>query len=124
MPARRVLSIGQCNPDQGAITRLLLQHFDAQVKAAHTAEEGFKELKAQPMDLVLVNRRFDYDGGSGVEFVKQLKQDPELQQTPVMLVSNFEEAQQEAMRAGAVRGFGKDSLHAPQTVARLRGYLE
>jgi len=43
---------------------------------------------------------------------------------PVMLVSNYQEAQQQAVGAGAVPGFGKDSLGRPSMIALLKPFLE
>ena len=48
------------------------------------------------------------------------KPTPELQ---VMLVSNYPEAQEEAMRLGALKGFGKAALDTEQTEQLLRGIL-
>ena len=40
-----------------------------------------------------------------------------------MLVSNFPDAQAQAVEAGAEPGFGKKSLNAPETIARLSSHL-
>jgi hypothetical protein len=40
-----------------------------------------------------------------------------------MLVSNHEDAQREAVQAGALPGFGKASLGQPAMIARLKGGL-
>jgi hypothetical protein len=42
---------------------------------------------------------------------------------PAMLVSNYEDAQQEAVAAGAVPGFGKSALYGPLVAERVRSYL-
>jgi hypothetical protein len=42
---------------------------------------------------------------------------------PVMLVSNFEDAQQQAIKAGAERGFGKGALTAASTEELLKTHL-
>jgi hypothetical protein len=36
-----------------------------------------------------------------------------------MLITNYEEHQQAAMQAGALRGFGKAELSSPETAKRL-----
>ena len=41
----------------------------------------------------------------------------------MMLVSNYEDAQNEAVAAGALPGFGKASLGQPHMLARLRPLL-
>ena len=46
-----------------------------------------------------------------------------LRRVPVMLVSNYEDAQREAVAKGALPGFGKAALGQPHTLARLRAVL-
>jgi CheY-like chemotaxis protein len=123
MPAKRVLSVGQCWADHGALEHLLERQFQAKLVNAATAADAVEQLRQVAFDLVLVNRVFDADGGSGVELIKQVKADSELAAVPVMMVSNYEDAQREAQAAGAVPGFGKAALGHPQTAARLRPYL-
>lgn len=122
MPARRILSIGQCFADHSSITRTVQKHFDAEVVPAATAAEALAQLRQQTFDLVLVNRVLDADGSSGVDLIKQFKRDETLK-VPVMLVSNYEDAQQQAVASGALPGFGKSALSQPRTLGRLQGVL-
>lgn len=124
MATKRVLSVGQCSADHGGISRTILHHFDATVTPADSADEALAQLRQGGFDLVLVNRIFDADGSAGIDLIRQIKADETLRQVPVMLVSNYDDAQKEAIQAGAVRGFGKAALDHPQTIARLRGHLE
>jgi CheY-like chemotaxis protein len=123
MFARRVLSIGQCYADHGSISRLLRQHFDAEVVPADGIDEALSRLRQGAFDLVLVNRVLDRDGGAGVYLVRRLKEDEALRAVPVMLVSNHADAQREAVEAGAEPGFGKAALGSPVTLNRLRAHL-
>jgi hypothetical protein len=41
-----------------------------------------------------------------------------------MLITNYAEFQQQAVAAGAILGFGKLELHAPDTLDRLRSVLQ
>jgi two-component system chemotaxis response regulator CheY len=122
MATRKVLSVGQCGIDHPAIRKLLQQKFDADVVPADSADEAFAELRSQPFDLVLVNRVFDV-GGSGLEFIADLKADDALRGVPVMLVSDLPEAQRQAKELGATPGFGKAALNRPETVERLAAAL-
>jgi two-component system chemotaxis response regulator CheY len=124
MTAKRVLSVGQCWADHSAISRTLQRHFGADVIRADSTADAVDQLRQKTFDLVLVNRVFDADGTSGLKLVQQLKQEQELHQVPVMLVSNYEDAQQEAVSAGAVPGFGKAALGLPQMLARVKPFLE
>lgn len=117
MANRRVLSVGQCDLDHGSISRLLRERYGCEVVRAHTAADARAALAEGAFDLVLVNRVFDADGGSGLGLIAEVRS------APVMLVSNFAEAQAEAARAGAVPGFGKAALQAAETHERLGRYL-
>lgn len=121
---KRVLSIGNCGYDHGNISSLLHKHFGAEVDAAGSAAEALATLEKEKYDLVLVNRVFDADGDSGIKLIKKLKTDNKLQTIPVMLVSNYPDAQTEAEAAGAVAGFGKNQLGRPQLVEQLKPFLK
>src|SRR5262245_42152647 len=122
MPAKRVLSVGQCAADQWHISRLIEERFSAEVVAVDSAEEALAKLHEGNFDLLLVNRVFDADGGSGIALIAHVKKDDKLH-VPAMLVSNYEHYQQEAVEAGALMGFGKAELSQPTTISRLRTAL-
>lgn len=123
MANKRVLNVGHCGLDHPAITRVIQQNFSAEVAGVATAEAALEALRAADYDVVLVNRIFDTDGGSGLELIKKIKADPELQKTPVLLVSNYADWQAEAVKVGAAKGFGKNALGQPSMVDALRPYL-
>lgn len=123
MPGKRVLSVGQCFADHSSLSRTLKQHFGAEVVPADSPAEALGLLEQQAFDLVLVNRVFDADGSSGLAFIRQLTQEQPQIIVPVMLVSNYDDAQREAAALGARPGFGKAALGQPQTLARLREIL-
>jgi two-component system chemotaxis response regulator CheY len=123
MACKRVLSLGQCGADHAAISWTFRSNLDADVVAAGTPEEAEAQLRDEDFDLVLVNRVLDWTGALGVDFIRQLKADPGLKELPVMLVSNYDDAQREAVAAGALPGFGKRALRSPQTVDMLQKVL-
>jgi CheY-like chemotaxis protein len=123
MSVKRVLSVGQCFADHGAITRTFQKHLQAEVVRADTADEALEALRETPCDLVLVNRVLDGDGSSGVDAIAQIKADSRLSQVPVMLVSNYEDAQAQAVAQGALPGFGKAALGQPHMLARVKEAL-
>jgi two-component system chemotaxis response regulator CheY len=123
MTNQRVLSVGQCGADHWGISRTLQKAFCAEVVAAHTAAEALEQLRSAPFALVLVNRVFDADGSSGTDFIRQMREDESLKPVPVMLVSNYEDAQAEAVAAGALPGFGKAALGQPHMLGRVAPYL-
>ena len=122
--SRRVLSVGQCGFDHGNISQALSQAFAAEVVSAATSSQALSLLRQGDFALVLVNRVFDSNGDSGLDLVREIRSDEQLRQVPVMLVSNFADAQEQAVAAGAEPGFGKAALRTSETVARLRPHLE
>jgi hypothetical protein len=110
MPITHVALVGHCGFDSGSLSRFASDVApDAEVVRIND-QRSLDDL-AGPGTLLLVNRvldgRFDV-GGSGIELIKALsaKDDP----APAMLISNYEDAQQEAEAAGALPGFGKSQI--------------
>lgn len=123
MAGKRVLSVGQCAADHGSLSRVLRQHYGAEVVPADTSAEALDLLGKEPFDLVLVNRILDEDGSTGMTVVGEICNDEKLCLVPVMLVSNYEDAQREARAAGALPGFGKSALGNPGMIAQLKPIL-
>lgn len=123
MTAKRVLSVGQCGFDHGGIAHAFRQAFGAEVTSAATAPRALDLLRKESFALVLVNRVFDADGESGLDFIRTVKADEGLRATPVLLVSNYADAQTEAAAAGAEPGFGKAELGRPAMLERVRPLL-
>jgi two-component system chemotaxis response regulator CheY len=123
MASRRVLSVGHCGFDHNRIAHHFRQSFDAQVDGVSTFAEALDALRGRHYDLVLINRINDEDGAPGLELIRDMKAEAELADVPVMLVSNYAEAQQAAEALGARPGFGKSELTTPQTRTRLESIL-
>jgi two-component system, chemotaxis family, chemotaxis protein CheY len=123
MSTKKVLSLGQCAADHAAIAGLLRRHLEAEVDAADTFADAESRLSSGHYDLVLVNRVLDRDGKEGLDFIARIKAHPEWRPLPVMLVSNYPDAQEQAIAHGALPGFGKSSLGSTQTLSRLSAVL-
>lgn len=106
----RVLDVGQCDYDHGHIKQLLSSSFEADVQRSHSIDDAINSLHESNFDLVLVNRILDRGGAEGLDLVKQMKSDDAISNVPVMIISNYADAQDKAVAAGAVRGFGKSAL--------------
>jgi CheY-like chemotaxis protein len=122
--SKRVLDVGNCNPDHSAIRAMLEQSFGAEVVRVHGPEDAFEELRKGPFDLVVINRKLDRDYSDGIDILKDIKADPQLQSVPVMLITNYPEHQAAAVAAGAEPGFGKKFLYDEQTQANLARFLK
>ena len=120
---RKVLSVGQCEPDSATLASFLGKHFSVTIERAKLPAEAIEKLGAGRHDLVLINRKLDEDYSDGVEILKAIKKDERLAKTPVMIVSNHADAQQEAVSLGAEYGFGKLEYQKPETVERLKKFL-
>ena len=120
---KKVLDVGQCDLDHSNITSLLKANFEVDVARAHSRSEAISMATVEGFDLVLVNRLFDADGSEGMAVVTDLKTNERTADVPVMIVSNYEEAQIAAVEAGAVRGFGKSVLGSDATLDLLKSYL-
>ena len=116
-----VLSVGQCGFDDSRIGEAVRKELGAGMDRAASAEEAKRMMGEKKYDLVLVNRVFDWGGDSGVKFIGAKKQAGDATPPPpMMLVSNYEEAQAEAVAAGAMAGFGKGALGSAEAGERLR----
>jgi CheY-like chemotaxis protein len=121
--AKQVLDVGNCSVDHTAIRSLLTRHFDCEVLQAHGADDTLRELAANHIDLVLVNRKLDQDYSDGVEVIRRIKSSDSTAAVPVMLVTNYAEHQDAAEEIGAIRGFGKLEFNKPETVNKLAAFL-
>jgi len=119
----RILDVGQCGYDHGSISRHLKKAYQAEVTAADTNGQALASLRAGEFDLVLVNRVLDGDGSRGVELIRAIKAEPDLAGLPVMLVSDYPEAQAEAVKLGALPGFGKSALRSGKPVPALEAAI-
>jgi DNA-binding NtrC family response regulator len=116
----RVLDVGQCGADHAAIKDMIEQNFQAQLDPIGTIDEALEIMRHSGCDLVLVNRLLA-DGSDGLELIRQAKRE-ELT-IPVILVSDYADAQSAAVAAGALPGFGKAALYEDATYERLARML-
>ncbi|MGI9465899.1 MAG: response regulator [Rubripirellula sp.] len=122
--SKTLLDCGNCGPDFHAIRQMVSNHFGASVVQSHGVEDTLELLRNQSVDLVTVNRKLDRDYSDGLDVAVAIKSDPELGSIPVMLVTNYDEHQEEAMAAGCVKGFGKLAIKDPETRSLLEPFLQ
>ena len=121
--SQKVLDVGQCNADHARITEFLTNEFDVEVTRAHSFDEAIKLAMDSPFDVILINRVVDADKSDGMAILHELKSQPSTAEVPIMIVSNFQEAQDMAVESGGVRGFGKAALDDPATRDTLGAFL-
>lgn len=121
--AQRIALIGHCGPDSSFLRMAVSRAAKgAQVVSADDAA-ALDRLLADGVDLLLFNRVLDYgfDDTEGVAVIRKLRAaHPSLK---MMLVSNYPEAQAEALAAGALPGFGKREMSSPKVTDLIRGAL-
>ena len=116
---RSVILVGHCMPDKfmlkSAVRRLVP---GADIVTVNDAGKLAEHASAQ--SVLLVNRVLDgqFDTSSGIELIETLAaaDDPPV----AILISNHEDAQAQAVAAGARPGFGKSDLYAGTTAEILR----
>ena len=121
---KRILDVGNCGPDHSAIRQFFARHFGGEVTQAHGSDDTMTLLKSSAYDLVLVNRKLDRDYSDGIEIIRQIKADPATSGVAVMLITNYVDHQDEAVAAGALRGFGKLEFDKPETLEKVKAALE
>lgn len=119
---KQILSVGNCSYDFGTLSQALEAKFDVALQNAETADEAEQVLKKQQFDLIVVNRLFDINQDSGIALIKKLKE--QKLATPMMLISNFPESQEEAVGVGAVPGYGKKAVGKPEMLDLVGQYLK
>ena len=120
---KRVLDVGNCGFDHGSIKSLIEGNYDAEIVQAHDSEEAMNQLNESAFDLILVNRVFDRNGEHGLELIRSVTADSKFRSTPVMLITNYANYQDEAVEMGALPGFGKNELNENATLDKLRMHL-
>jgi hypothetical protein len=114
---KRIVLVGHCGPDFYAIRSAVGNLVpDAEVVAAN--EERALQREAPAADLLLVNRVLDGDfpDEGGVALIRRLGR---AGKPKIMLVSDYDSAQQQAVGAGALPGFGKSDLYGNATRQRI-----
>lgn len=121
---KRVLDVGNCGPDHYSIKNMLQKVSDIEVLQTDQTSDTLALLeKGTAIDLILVNRKLDIDYSDGLDVITAIKSDSRFASIPVMLVTNEAPYQQQAVDAGALYGFGKLALKAPETHDRIRQAL-
>ena len=115
---KTVVLVGHCGPDMFMLKTAVGRALPEATIVFVNDVDALGEYRT-PDSLLLVNRELDggFDSSSGIELIQQLIQ----QDNPptVMLISNYEDAQQEAIAAGATLGFGKTQLYDQSTTQLL-----
>lgn len=120
---KKVVLVGHCGADSAYLRIAVGGVVKGATVVSVDEETTLNEVLATGAHLLLVNRQIDYGFPTyeGVELIRSLKgANPDLK---MMLVSNFEEAQEAAIQAGALPGFGKREIGTDKVKDLLRSAL-
>jgi len=121
MSLKKVILVGHCGADTGTLEYAVSQ---AAPGVAIDSAHSTAELNGLNGDtLLLVNRVLDgsFETGNGVELIAKLAK---RENAPaMMLISNYADAQAQAVKAGARPGFGKANAFEKATAELLRKSL-
>jgi len=122
---KKVVLVGHCGPDSSYLRIAVsgaAKQSQVQVLMADDQSE-LNKLLADGVDLLLLNRQLDwgFEAETGVELMQSLR--AKFPNVKMMLVSNYPEAQAEAVAAGALPGFGKREIGTPRVKELIREAL-
>ncbi len=116
-----VVVVGHCGLDGPALVRMASALPGVQAVRVN----GDKDLAPyiRPNALLLVNRVLEgrFAADSGIDLIRQITSAEDAPRA--MLVSNYDDAQAEAVDAGALPGFGKREMGSPAITQRIADAL-
>jgi two-component system, chemotaxis family, chemotaxis protein CheY len=118
--ARSVVLVGHCGVDGPRLQSELSRLDGVEITRVNSTADLDRTVE-QGADLLLVNREpvgFDEDGLAIVRHVKEVCPDAK-----VILVSDYEDVQTEAQKAGALPGFGKRLMGTPELGKRVQAAM-
>jgi two-component system, chemotaxis family, chemotaxis protein CheY len=121
--SKKIALVDHCGPDSSFLRMVIGQ---AAKGASILAADDDRELDSvvdAGVDLILFNRQLEYGFAqrSGAAVIARLKEKrPDLK---MMLVSNYADAQAEAVANGALPGFGKREIGTPRVVELIKQAL-
>ena len=121
---RKLLIVGQCDFDYQRISFVLSKIYDIEFHRADSFDDAIQKSLDQQFDLIMINRLMDLDRSEGMAILHELKSNPQTENTPAMIISAYQDAQEAAVAAGASPGFGKARLDTPQTFELLSNFLQ
>ena len=115
-----VILVGHCGPD-AIMLKTAVQRVLPEASVELVNDHAALDASLARDVVLLVNRELDgafRTGRGGIDLIRHLGESGAT--APMLLVSNFPEAQVEAEAAGAMPGFGKSNLYDDDTTQRLK----
>jgi len=105
---KKLLCVGNCGFDGPEIKRILENNFDVEVLNIGTIDESLKKMKNEKFDLIIVNRICATDNTPGIKLIDHIKKNKI--RIPIMMITNYKDKMDEALKHGAVPGCGKEDI--------------
>jgi len=120
---KKILLVGNCNLDGPRITEMIESNLKAKVVEAKEMDRAKEILtnSSKSFNLILVNRIGAFDNKNGLELIDHVKKTNI--KTPIMLITNYPDKMKEAIKHGAVKGFGKNEIESKETIDLIKKYL-
>lgn len=123
MPERIIL-VGHCGVDAPRLEEEVSRIIPSADVVSVNSEQDLEAIVDEGADLLLINRElpFGFDTEEGIDLIRDLRaQHPGVK---MMLISDYDEAQEEALEAGAVDGIGKSALGSPEFAETIKRALK
>lgn len=117
----RILLVGHCGIDGPRLKEELSRAIPSAKVERINSDADLRKAVGEGESLLLVNREPVGFDGEGLDLIKQVRR--EHPDCKVMLVSDHADAQQEAERAGALKGFGKSEMGSPRLAEHVKQAL-
>ena len=120
--AQTVVLVGHCSPDMFMLKTAVGRALPEASIVSVNDVDALSEYRT-PETLFLVNRELDgrFHSQSGIDLISEIAQQADGPVT--ILISNLEDAQAQAVAAGAKPGFGKSQLYDKSTTDILSGAM-
>ena len=120
---RTVLLVGHCGPDMFMLKTAVGRALPEATIVSVNDVDALGEYRT-PEALLLVNRELDgrFHTQSGIDIISEITK--EIDGPVTMLISNLQDAQAQAIAAGAKPGFGKSQLYDKSTTNLLTGAMQ
>src|SRR4051812_17986421 len=117
---KRVGLVGHCSPDSSHLTMAVRGAVPTAKIIRVTDDATTEKLLAEGVDLLLVNRAMEhgYSEEVGTDYIRVLKE--RAPNVKMMLISNYADAQEAAVKLGALPGFGKSTIMTAETKQKLQ----
>jgi DNA-binding NarL/FixJ family response regulator len=120
--SKRILLVGHCGVDGPRLQREIASQFQSVRADRINSMDDLVAAVAEGADLLLVNREpLGFSPLMGVDVIRQLHE--EYPDQKAILVSDHDDAQEEAEGAGALPGFGKADIGSPKFTDTVRSAL-